>query len=310
MPDQFRRPSYADPLLILAMDHRASFGRSLFAVADDQPTAAQRRAMEAAKLLIYSGLASVAGDLPVGHAGVLVDERYGGAVIRAARDAALVLAVPIERSGREWFELEWGERAWLEHVRRIAPDYAKVLVRDNPSYPSAERSRQFDRLREVSESLRAEGVPLLYELLVPATDQQLASVGGDSDAYDRDVRPELVTRVIADNQGAGVEPAIWKVEGLETAPAAQEVVAQARAGGRGEVDLIVLGRDAPTDRLNHWLDVAAPTDGFVGFAIGRSIWEDAVRSHITGELSDADAAKQIADRYLSFAQRWAEHRDR
>lgn len=309
MPDQRRRPSRTDPLLILAMDHRASFGRSLFSVRDDQPTAAQLGAMEAAKLLIYSGLVSVAGELPVGHAGVLVDERYGEAVIRSARDAALTLAVPIERSGREWFELEWGEGAWLEHVRRVAPDYAKVLVRDNPSYPSAERDRQFDRLREVSESLRAEGVPMLYELLVPATDQQLASVGGDSDVYDRDVRPELVTRVIADNQRAGVEPAIWKVEGLETEPAAREVVAQARTGGRAEVDLIVLGRDAPTDRLDHWLDVAAPIEGFVGFAIGRSIWEDAIRSHVAGELSEADAAQQIATRYLSFAQRWATRRD-
>jgi myo-inositol catabolism protein IolC len=300
MREHRRRPSHTDPLLILAMDHRASFGRSLFAVVNDQPTEPQRAAMQAAKMLIYSGLTLAIADLPIGHAGVLVDERYGQTVIDAARTTTVVLAVPIERSGRDWFELEWGEQ-WLEHVRR----YVKVLVRDNPGFPSRERDAQLARLGHVSQALSAEGVPLLYELLVPATEAQLAAVGGDADAYDRDVRPELTTQVIADNQQAGVEPTIWKVEGLETAPAAQAIVAQARAGGRADVDAIVLGRDAPAQRLYHWLDIAAPIEGFVGFAIGRSIWEDTIRGHLAGSVDDTTAARQIADRYLEFAHRWA-----
>jgi myo-inositol catabolism protein IolC len=304
MPEQRQRPSHADPLLIMAMDHRASFGRSLFAVADDRPTDGQVKAMQAAKMLIYSGLARAMGELPIGHAGVLVDERYGEAVIDAARAAGVVLAVPIERSGRDWFELEWGE-AWLERLRRVAPDYAKVLIRDNPDFPACERHDQLARLGEVSRTLSAEGVPLIYELLVPATEAQLAAVAGDGEAYDRDARPELTTQVIADNQQAGIEPAIWKVEGLETTQAAEAVVAQARSGGRDDVDAIVLGRDAPADRLYHWLDIAAPVDGFVGFAIGRSIWEDVIRAHLAGTLDDSNAVREIAARYLEFAGRWA-----
>jgi myo-inositol catabolism protein IolC len=299
------RPTSADPLLILAMDHRASFGRSLFSVADDRPSDQQRAAMAAAKQLIYDGLTSAVADMPIGHAGVLVDERYGQSVIDAARDAEIVLAVPIERSGREWFELEWGERDWLSHVRQVSPDYAKVLVRDNPSFPSTARAEQFARLRAVSESLINEGVALIYELLVPPTEEQLSSAGGDVKSYDGEIRPALVTQVIADNQQAGVEPAVWKIEGLETAEAARAVVAQARADGRDGVDVIVLGRDAPADRLNHWLDVAAPIDGFVGFAIGRSIWEETIRSRVANEIDDAHATRQIAARYLDFARRWA-----
>src|ERR1700728_2308597 len=286
------------------MDHRASFGRSLFAVADDRPTDGQVIAMRAAKMLIYAGLALAIVELPIGHTGVLVDERYGEAVIDAARAAGVVLAVPIERSGRDWFGLEWGE-AWLEHLRRVAPDYAKVLIRDNPGFPPRERHDQLARLSEISRTLSAEGVPLIYELLVPATEAQLATVAGDGDAYDRDVRPELTTQVIADNQQAGIEPAIWKVEGLETTQAARAVVAQARTGGRDNVDAIVLGRDAPGDRLYHWLDLAAPVDGFVGFAIGRSIWEDVIRAHVAGTLDETNAVREIADRYLEFADRWA-----
>jgi myo-inositol catabolism protein IolC len=181
MPEQRPRPSHADPLLILAMDHRASFGRSLFAVAEDRPTDGQVRAMRTAKMLIYSGLALAMVELPIGHAGVLVDERYGEAVIDAARAAGVVLAVPIERSGRDWFGLEWGE-AWLEHLRRVAPDYAKVLIRDNPDFPPRERHDQLARLSEISRALSAEGVPLIYELLVPAIQAQLAATAGDGDA--------------------------------------------------------------------------------------------------------------------------------
>lgn len=294
------RPSGDNPLLIMAMDHRESFGRTLFGVKDDKPDADQRGAMEAAKRLIYAGLTSAVSRMPCGRAGVLVDERYGTPVIEAAQSDGVVLAVPVEHSGREWFEPEWG-RDWLQHVTEVRPDFSKVLVRDNPAFPREQRDQQFASLRQVSEGLAKLGVPLLYELLVPATDSQLAAAGGQADTYDRDVRPGLVVQVIADNQAAGVEPSIWKVEGLETADAARAVVAQMRAGGREHVDAIVLGRDAPAERLDHWLTVAAPVDGFVGFAIGRSIWEEAIADHNQGKISEDETVARISGRYLDFA---------
>jgi myo-inositol catabolism protein IolC len=303
MADHSYHPSAEDPLLIMAMDHRASFGRSLFDVKDDQPDPAQRAAMQSAKQLIYAGLALARGQLPGGHAGVLVDERYGQPVVQAARADGVVVALPVEHSGRDWFELEWGQD-WLEHVRSNRPDFAKVLVRDNPAFARGEREQQLGRLRDVSQALAGLGVPMLYELLVPATDDQLAAAGGVTDNYDRDLRPGLVIQVIADNQAAGVEPAIWKVEGLETADAARAVVTQIRAGGRGDVRAIVLGRDAPAERLDRWLTVAAPVDGFVGFAIGRSIWEDPIADHNQGKTDDEAAVAQIARRYLEFARQY------
>ena len=303
MPNAGYRPSAGDPLLILAMDHRESFGRTLFGVRDDRPDAAQRAAMEAAKRLIYAGLARARGQLPGGRAGVLVDERYGQPVIEAARSDGVVLAVPVERSGRDWFELEWGQD-WLGHVTGARPDYAKVLVRDNPAFPHGLREQQLRALRDVSDALRGRGVPLLYELLVPATSGQLAAAGAKPETYDRDLRPGLVTRVIADNQAAGVEPAIWKVEGLDTADAARAVVDQIRADGRDHVDAVVLGRDAPAARLNHWLAVAAPIDGFVGFAIGRSVWEEPIAGYNQGKADSERTVGQIAERYLDFARRY------
>lgn len=288
-------PTHTDPLFILAMDHRGSFGTTLFDVRDDSPTPDQLSRMTAAKELIFAGLRQATP--AVGRPGVLVDEELGANVIEAAR-GAVVLAVPIEASGHEWFTLQYGHQ-WLDHVLAVRPDYAKVLVRDNPAFAATDRSAQLDRLAAVSAGLDAAGIPFLYELLVPATDDQLASVAGSADSYDRDVRPGLVAEVIADNQKAGVEPTLWKVEGLDTVEAARSVAAQA-----GDADLIVLGRDAPAERLDTWLEVAAQVESFVGFAIGRSIWEEPIRRHNAGELTDDAATTEIADRYLAFTTHW------
>jgi myo-inositol catabolism protein IolC len=307
MTDPQWQPRHDDPLFILAMDHRASFGKTLFDVKDDDPDPDQVAAMKSAKQMIFEGLRAALPALTYGRAGVLVDERYGQDVIDAARsgEQPMVLAVPVEASGHDWFTLEWGDQ-WLEHVEAIRPDYAKVLVRDNPDFDPAEREQQFGRLAQVSSGLHGIGVPLLYELLVPATGAQLDRAGHDAGAYDRDIRPGLVVQVIADNQAHGVEPTLWKVEGLETVEAAQQVAKQAKAGGRA-TDLIVLGRDAPADRLDHWLEVASQVSAFVGFAIGRSIWEDAVRAYEASDRSEAAAragSSQIAQRYLGFVAQW------
>jgi myo-inositol catabolism protein IolC len=298
------RPTAANPLLIMAMDHRASFGKSLFEVKDDSPTDDQRAAMEQAKRVIYAGLRKAWESLDVtAQAAVLVDERYGLDVIDDAQRDGTVLAIPVEKSGQDWFGYEWGEQ-WRDHLSRIRPEFAKILVRDNPAFNPADRKAQFTALRELSDDLVKLEIPLLYELLVPATDEQLAMVNGDKDRYDSEVRPGLEVQVIKQNQDAGVEPAIWKIEGLETADAARAVVTQIRSGGRESVDAILLGRDAPRERLYHWIEVAAPVEGFVGFAIGRSIWEHAIDGLEKGSLDEAKAVEVIAGEYADYARHY------
>lgn len=301
-PDERWQPTHDDPLFIMAMDHRGSFGKTLFEVQDDNPTDEQQARMRAAKELIYAGLRQGRSSLTAGRPGVLVDEKYGRAVIERAGIDDVVLAVPVEASGHEWFTTEWGEQ-WLEHLQTIRPAYAKVLVRDNPGFEGAKRREQLEALAAISAGLRDADVPLLYELLVPGTDEQLETVGGDPDRYDRELRPDLVVRVIADNQSAGVDPTLWKVEGLESVDAARAVAEQARAGSR-DADLIVLGRDAPAERVDRWLAIASDVDAFVGFAIGRSIWEDTIADWVGGRADHDVAVARIAERYAGFARQW------
>ncbi len=99
-------------------------------------------------------------------------------------------------------------------------------------------------------------------------------------------------------QEGGVEPDIWKIEGLDAADACKEVVAQARSGGRDLVRCIVLGRGADEAQVLEWLRIAAPVPGFDGFAVGRTLWEEPLRELIAGKTERSEAVHTIADRYL------------
>jgi myo-inositol catabolism protein IolC len=295
----------APDLLILAMDHRDSLQRDVYDI-DGEPTAEQRAHIAHGKALIFDGLLrAVADGVAAARVGVLVDEQFGASVAERAKGAGIDLAMPIERSGQKLFELEYGSfdsDEWLRHVQRFDPDQVKLLVRDNPDDDSAARATQFERLALVSRALATAGRTFLVELLVPATDAQLASVGGDTSRYDAEVRPGLTVRVIEEMQAQAIEPDIWKIEGLETTDAATSVVAAARAGGRDAVTCIVLGRDAPRDRLDHWLAVAAPVDGFRGFAIGRSIWEEPLVEQLAGRASEDELIARVAANFTHFAE--------
>ena len=78
------------------------------------------------------------------------------------------------------------------------------------------------------------------------------------------------------------------------------LVEQCRTGGRDGVVCVLLGRGADDEKVDHWLTQAAPVDGFVGFAIGRSIWWDALKGYLDGSLEREDAASRIAGNYLRF----------
>jgi myo-inositol catabolism protein IolC len=287
---------YEGRLFLLAFDHRASFTRDVFGL-PGAPTPAEATRVADAKAIIYDGfLRALERGAPRDAAGVLVDEAFGSEVARRARAAGVLLAMPVEASGRRVFDFEYGD-AFGEHVERFDPTFAKVLVRFNPDDPDG-NTAQTERLKRLSDWLHARGRRFMFELLAPATAAQLAAVGGEVDRYDRELRPALMVRAMAALQEAGVEPDIWKVEGLDAREDCARVVEQARAGGRSGIACIVLGRGAREARVMQWLGTAAPEPGFRGFAVGRTIWLEALTAHRDGALSREAAAERIAAGYL------------
>jgi myo-inositol catabolism protein IolC len=289
------------PLYMLAFDHRGVFARTVFDTTGE-PTPEQETAMVDAKHLIFEGVrrAAQAGAVPAGQAGVLVDELYGAHAALAAKANGIVLVMPVEAPDRELFEFAYGAD-WRAHVEAFEPDFAKVLVRYNADGDAAGNALQAQRLAELSRWLRETGRKLLFELIVAPTHAQIASAGGDPERFEREQRPALIVAAMAALQDAGVEPDIWKIEGLDNLLDAEAAATQARTGdGRAGVACTILGAGAPDARVDHWLRTAAAVDGFLGFAIGRSIWRDAVRAYLDDTLDRDAAAQRIADNYLRF----------
>jgi myo-inositol catabolism protein IolC len=294
---------YTEPLYILAFDHRGSFQKKMFGIEGD-PTAEQTETISDAKRLIFEGmLQAVSEGAQAGATGVLVDEQFGSDIPKRAREHGLKLAMPVEKSGQNEFDFQYGEE-FAAHIEKFGPDFAKVLVRYNPEDPDAAMNeRQLERLKRLADWLHENDRRFLFELLVPAADDQLSSLGGDTDRYDAELRPELMRRAIEDIQNAGVEVDVWKIEGVDERSDAAMLAEQARSGpGREGVTCVLLGRGASTEKVEQWLQQAAPVDGFIGFAIGRSIWWDALKGFLADELDRETAAKQIAENYLHFVR--------
>ena len=295
------RLGYDRPLYVLPFDPRASFETGLFGF--KPPLTREQAAMVAAmKRVVYDGFRrALDGGVPAEAAGILVDEEFGAGILRDARERGVVTCVPVERSGREEFAFEYGDR-WKDHVAAVAPTFVKALVRYNPEGDKTMNRRQAARLKVLSDHCHGTGVRFMFELLVPATPAQSDRQHGDASRYDRDERPVLMAGAITELQQAGVEPDIWKIEGLDRRVDCEMLVATARRDGRDEVGCIVLGRGSDEAGILAWLRAAAPVPGFVGFAVGRTSFWAALVGLRDNTLTREAAVVQIADRYLEWVR--------
>ncbi|HEX5631529.1 MAG TPA: DUF2090 domain-containing protein, partial [Acidimicrobiia bacterium] len=220
---------YHGRLFILAFDHRGSFKKKMFGITTETPDDTAK--LHAAKALVWDGFARAhAAGLPDGS-GILVDEEMGAAVATTAAALGVPFAMPVERSGQDVFDFEYGDD-FGKHIEKFEPTFAKVLVRWNPDDDPAIKGQQGERLARLGDWLHSTGRRFLFELLVPASARQLESVAGDPEAYDTRIRPDLMLEVITELRRAGVEPDVWKIEGIDSAAACRQIADLTRAGGR------------------------------------------------------------------------------
>lgn len=290
---------YTRPLYLLPFDHRASYLSGLFGWKAPL-NAEQMVAVAESKQVIYAGFQQALVDgVPEERAGILVDEEFGAAILRDAASKGYITAVSVEKSGQQEFAFAYGED-FAQHIAAVQPTFAKVLVRYNPAGDAALNVRQVERLARLSDYLHQAQTLFMFELLVPPEPLQLQELEGDKDAYDRQVRPRLMRQAIQDLQDAGVEPDVWKVEGLDRQDDAVKVVEVAQRGGRNTVRLIVLGRGAERARVVHWLQTAARVPGFIGLAVGRTTFWQPMVDVEAHRISKAEAATHIAHTFAEW----------
>jgi 5-dehydro-2-deoxygluconokinase len=297
------------PLYILPFDHRGSFQSGLFGW-KGVLTAEQTARVAASKAIIYDGLlAAVAAGVPQPRAGILVDEQFGAPILRDARARGFLTAAPAEKSGQHEFDFEYGDD-FARHIEEFLPTFCKVLVRYNPEGDAEMNRRQAARLRHLSEYLHRRGRKFMFELLVPAEKAELEELHGDQRAYDRSRRPRHMVDAIHELQDAGVEPDVWKVEGLDRPEDCAAVVAAARFAGRTGVGCIVLGRGEDEAKVESWLSTAAGVPGFIGFAVGRTTFWDALVGWRDGRMTRDAAVAEVARRYTHWCRLFAERAER
>ncbi len=274
-------PTTPSPFYMLAFDHRQ-------VLRDIYPDAATSD-LEATKVAVLDSLELLSGTVADrASLAYLVDEEYGREAAVAARERGYYVAMPIEASRTPILQVQYPD--YRERFERLDPQCVKALIFHNPADDAGRKSIQFDLLREFGAFAREQQRDYLVEILMTPTPEQLARAGGDRRAFRENLFPELLIESMREMQEAGIEPDIWKVEGLETVESAAAVGAQATADGRDGVRCIVLGSGERQEIVNGWLANASAVPAFSGFAVGRTVWRDPLADLLAGRPREAALA--------------------
>ncbi|MBI4092115.1 MAG: DUF2090 domain-containing protein [Candidatus Levybacteria bacterium] len=291
---------YTKDLFILPFDHRSSFLKKMFEVEGREPTDKEIEKVKKAKEIIYQGFKkALSQGLPKESSAILVDEQFGDELLRDAHENGFTIILTTEKSGQKEFDFGYGEE-FDQHIKKYNPTFVKALVQYNPEGEKELNARQREKLALLTKFAHENGYKLLIEPLVPATVKQLAKFGGDLDRYDQDARPFLTSRMINEMQESEVDPDVWKLEGMNKAEDYQMAVQQARAEGRDNVGIVILGRAAEASIVENWLKVGARVRGVIGFAIGRTIFWDPILQFEEGKISEDEASEVISKRFLHY----------
>ena len=291
---------YSQDLYILAFDHRGTITKGLLGVEGREPTQDEANKVSEMKKIIFDGfLKANEYGITGGDPAILVDETFGLEVQQKAKEMNIKFAAPVEKSGQKVFDFEYGDQ-FGEKINEVGADFVKILVRWNPDDEEEIRETQGNRIKELSDWLTENDKKFLLEFLVPATEEQLASVENDQARYDSEIRPKLAVKVVKEMRERGADPDIWKIEGLDTSEDCEKVAQAIRTGDREDVIAVVLGRGASDEKVNEWLKAGSSVEGYKGFAIGRSIFWDALKGFHEGQKSREEAVEEIAQSYLGF----------
>jgi 5-dehydro-2-deoxygluconokinase len=275
-----RRPQ-PEMLMALAIDHRSQ----LEEMADK--AGAPRERIADFKLLAVEAAARVAGGKP-GY-GMLLDSTHGTrALYRAARHPFWI-ARPVEMPGSRPLEFDQLPDLGSHLAEWPVTQTVKCLCFYHPDDPADLRARQDRELLRVYDAARTAGRELLVEIIAG----RHGALGDDT-----------VARVIAHLYGLGIHPDWWKLEAQPSSTAWRAIgqtIAKADPLCRG---VLLLGLDAPEAELAAAMRLAATEPAVRGFAIGRTIFGDAARRWLAGEMTDEAAIAEMADRFARLAASW------
>lgn len=297
----FKKLGYTKPLYILPFDHRSTFAEKMFHHASmDELSSEEIHFLREFKMLTYKGFKlALERGIPTEYGAVLCEEEFGSEVLFDAKQNGFITILTIEKSGQNSFEFEYGND-FKEHIEKFKPNFTKVLIKYNPKDSNDLKIKQKKNLKLISDYSHDKNYKFMLEVLVLPTEEQLKIAKGDREEYDKMQRPALTVEVIKDLQGFGIEPDVWKLEGLEGSQDYKEIVKTVKESGRDNVSLVVLGRGANEEKVDEWIQIGATVDGVIGFAVGRTVFWDSLEKFYHGKIGKAEVIETIATNFLNF----------
>lgn len=283
-------------LYLLPFDHRKSF-MELIKVKNQNSKRAIEKA-KAYKRIIYEAFLNTlsSNKIKKEEAGILVDEKFGKEILKDAKSKGIITCLTLEKSGKSFFEFD--KKYYKKLLKEIKPTYGKVLVRYNPEGNKKLNQKQAKKLAQLSKYLKKEKIKFLFELLEIPTKEELKQVGSKQ-AFDHKLRANLMIKAIQELQKAGVNPEIWKLEGLDKLELMHKVAQQVKAFN-SQSKILILGRGEREKKAEQWLKVGAKEEAVIGFAIGRTVFQKPLEAYSDKKISKEQAINQISQNYLHF----------
>lgn len=226
--------------------------------------------------------------------GILCDNRIGRAALHAASGTGLWIGRPTELPGSRPIQLEPELGEDLGQLREWAREnVVKLLVFCHPDDDAATRKQQEDVVKRLWHASRRNGLEFLLEIIP-------SKVGPVDDM--------TTAALIQQFYDLGVYPDWWKLEPFKTAAAWQNAVEAIERNDPYTRGIVVLGLDAPEAELAASFAMAAQQPLVKGFAVGRTIFGDAARAWMAGDISDAEAIDMMRGRYQRLCEIWDQAR--
>lgn len=265
---------YNKKLFILPFDHRASFAKMFGFI---NLTSDEKDYIKQAKKLIYGAFKkAVSEDISKKEAAILVDEEYGDEILKDAVAQGFTTLLTTEKSGQEGFDFEYGEQ-FAEHIEKYKPTFAKALIR----YKS---NLDWTNLKVLSDYCHKNGYKFLLEMLIGSN------------------LPNLENLISAINKlrEKGIEPNVWKLEGMENKNDYESVVSKIKEGERQSVGLVILGRGESKEKVEQWIKAGRDVKGVIGFAVGRTMFSQPLIDYKNGKIDKERLIEEISNNFQNL----------
>ena len=273
-------------LVALAIDHRVQFEDMVADIGGDPDR------IGGFKKLAILALDRVADGRP--GFGTLLDGRYGRQALHDCMDGRYWVGRPVERPGSRPLRFEAGPDITGELLEWPADQVAKCLVFYHPDDPQALRKEQEQTVLALFEACRLTGHEMLLEII--------PSKAGPVDA-------RTTARAMQNFYDLGIKPDWWKLEPATEDAAWRAIGACIERNDPHCRGILVLGLDAPMEELIASFELMAPHGWVKGFAIGRTVFGDAARAWLAGDIDDGAAVDRMAARFGELVEAWGALRE-